>query len=290
MPRSGLLGIAVSLAVVASSLVARASPEDPRLLYDRGKTAYDDGDFAAAARAFDHADEVSPKPEVLELAIACAARADDPVLGMSLVDRAERRALDTLASAGRRMFASKVGRIEIACPGVLRCTATVDGDAVAVGAPLWSRVGEHAIVLDADGNVERFTVAVVAAQATTVRPTRVLQVRLPASPSPILSPSPIVAAPIEPLPRREAPSSKRLHPAWFFGAAGTTALALTATAISGADTLRRHADFTRERSRVDLAADGEAAQARTNVLLVTTVGLAVVTTVIGVFFTHWRRT
>lgn len=273
--------------VIATPSLALAEPDDsPSVLYERGKSAYDDGDFATAARSFARADELAPHAEVLELAIASANRADDPVLGMALVERASARSLTSIASASRDLFAAKVGRIDIACPGVERCAALVDGAPATVGVAFWSRVGEHEVELDADGEVERFTVHVAATEATSVRPTRVREVPTPVS-------SPLVFAPPSPIELHDAPVKKEqssfVHrPAVFLGAAGVTLAALGVTVLSGVDTLDQHARFERERSRTSLAADGESAQTRTNVLIVTTVALALVTTTIGLFVTHWR--
>src|SRR4051812_29325922 len=64
---------------------------EARRWYDRGAAAYDAGNWAVAATQFAHADELVPNLTVLRLALTASVRADDPVVGMSLVDRAKKR-------------------------------------------------------------------------------------------------------------------------------------------------------------------------------------------------------
>lgn len=272
--------VSFAIAMVSTSAWADEDHADEsanaEAIYDHGKSAYDRADYVTAATDFARADEMSPNTNVLELAIASAARADDPVLGMALVERADRRNLSDSARIGRQAFEDKVGRIEVTCPGSARCDATLDGAPLVVGAPVWVRVGEHAVALDADGTGERFSVAIAALQTTIVRPTRILRVQMP-------------------VPRTDEPASPRrsdvrqVSPVWFAVAAGATLLAAGFATASGLDATGTHDEFLRDRSNARLADDGKSAETRTDVLFVATGGLAIGTVVLGLFFTKWRE-
>jgi len=253
---------------------ARADPptptEDVHAVYERGRIAYDAGDYALAAAEFVRADDLVPNPRVLELALASASKTGDAVLGMRLVERADRRGLSRLAHEGRALFEDRVGSVDLACPGASACRATLDGAPLPVGSS-FALVGEHAVVLDADGSIERFTVNIAPRHVTTVRPTRVLEVRVE------------TPAPPDGLARRpERATPRKVSPAWFWTGAGVTLLAAAGTTLSGLDTLRAHAAFEDDRRNEDLAAEGRRAELRTNVFLVTTLVLAAGTAVVGV--------
>jgi hypothetical protein len=273
--------IFVSFAIAMVSTSAWADEEhanesaNAEAVYDHGKSAYDGSDFATAAFDFARADELSPNTSVLELAIASAARADDPIFGMALVERADRRNLVESARIGRQAFEDKVGRIEVTCPASARCDATLDGAPLAVGVPVWVRVGEHAVALDADGTGERFSVAIASLQITSVRPTRLLRVQLPN------------ARADDPAARRT--EGRQLSPAWFGVALGATLIAGGFATASGLDASGTHDEFLRDRTNASLAEDGRSAETRTHILFGTTAGLAIGTTVLGLFFTKWRE-
>lgn len=273
-----------ALAIPALALVLLASPsfaaEEVAAVYDRGKAAYDTGDYRSAARDFAAADAIVPNAKVLELAIASAAKAEDFVLGMTLVERAESRGLEELAAAGRKMFAGKVGRVEVDCPGAKRCTATLDGAPVVPREPVWATTGEHLIELDSDGTVERLIVNVTAYSTSSVRPTRVIGLNVP---EPV---TPSARAPIDLTPPAPA---KGISRTWFYAAAGVTVAAGIATTVSGIAVLDAHEDFRRNPT-ASAAEDGRAAELRTNVLLATTGLFAVGTTVLGLCCVRWRTT
>ncbi len=275
-------------AYVAALLLALAAPRvahadvtaEARSSYAEGKRAYDAGQFSEAARAFSHADELAPNDAVLELAVTSAMRADEPVLGMQLVDRAESRGATRIVAAGRETFKSKVGRVELACPSSMTCDATVDDETITVATPRWVRVGDHHVVLRAEGVEERMTVHVESGRTAELRPTHVVQVRVP------------VLMPLGPMPQaRERPVERggQVHPAWFYAGLGLTAAAGTAAIASGIDTLALHRSFESDRTNTDLAAQGNRAELRTNVLLGATAVLAVATGVMGYLVLHTRH-
>lgn len=273
--------LVISVATVTQE--ASADTSDARVAYGRGKAAYDAGDFGEAAKQFAVADALVPNRDVLELAIVSAAKADDPILGMAFVERAEKRNLFEVARNGRSIFGEKIGKVDIACPGSKQCVATVDGEPFTVGAPTWLRAGDHTVVLDADGNVEEIPIRTTASETTMVRPTRVLRVPVVTTAANVIETTPPPPAP------ESTASSNKLAPAWFFVAVGATAIAGGATVLSGVDAEHTHDAFQRDRSNQDLANAGQSAQARTNALLVTTGILAVGTTVMGLFFVRWTK-
>jgi len=90
-------------------------------------------------------------------------------------------------------------------------------------------------------------------------------------------------------------SEKPLGPAVFFVGAGVTVALAAGTVVSGLDAKNnpgvekvREACVGKGESCPEYQ-DGKSAETRTNVLLAATLGAAVVTGVIGVFFTQWSR-
>lgn len=267
--------------MLATTLVSGAAyadnNEEVRAAYDRGKHAYDHADYAKAATEFAAADALVPNDGVLEMAIVSASKADSPVLGMSLVERAQKRGtLEAATKIARDLFAAKVGRVEVQCPSTVKCSATLDGSPLGTSAPEWVRIGEHAIVLESTNNVERFTVQVTPSQTTTVRPAHVIEVHVD---SPQATPNPLMVV--------EPGTEKPLAPAWFWAGVGITAVAAGATVASGIDTLNARDDFHRDRTDADTSSHGERAQTRTNVLIGTTCALAVGTALVGIFAVRW---
>jgi len=274
-----MCALAVAVAITATS-PSRAEPggavpgrNAARDTYQRGKVAYDAGDFALAARMFAEADTLGPNPKVLEMAMASAGKADDPVLGMALVERAEERGLTVIAKAGRDVFASKAGQVSLVCPDGTKCSATLDGAPLPAGKPSWVTVGAHHALLEIDGKVEHVEVKVVSGGAVEVRHKEPERIG-PPSPPPAAEPVEIPVLPVQ-------SERSRPNPIFFWGAAGTTAALGVATILSGLDTASLHDGHEANPRDAGLVESGESAQTRTNVLLVSTAVFAVATGVIG---------
>jgi hypothetical protein len=273
----------IALACAMSLASARASADDgekptPFQLYQEGKSAYDAGDFAAASRLLARADEAQPNSSVLDLAMAAARRADDPVLGMELVERAEQRGLSAAAIAGRKVFASRVGLLVLACPDATRCEAVIDG---ASGTERrWLRVGEHAVVLKSEDNTEQFSIQVEAEKTMVVRPTRVVEM----PPKPIVTTPGILSNPPPEIDKGERRDN--LSRNWFWGGVAATSALTIATTVSGIDTLSTRSDFRSNPSNDELASQGHRSEGRTNVLLTGTLVAAATTAVLAYFV--WR--
>lgn len=263
-----LLGAASIAACVAFSLPCAAEPRSAaRDTYQRGKVAYDAGDFGLASRMFAEADLLAPNPKVLELAMAAAGKADDPVLGMELTERASSRGLEEPARLGRELFAPRVGRVTAVCPDGATCSATLDGVALTIGKPTWATVGEHHALLEIDGTVEHVPVKVLAEGDVEVRHKE----PEPAGPPPPPTPEPVMLdLPVHA--ERSRPS-----PIWFWVSTGVTAALGGASLASGLDTVSLHDEHRANPMSRDVFESGQSAETRTNVLLVST-GVAVLAT------------
>jgi hypothetical protein len=273
--------------------------------YERGTRAYRRGDYATAAREYAAADALSPNPVALQAALDSAVLADDPVLGVELIDRAKgaprTNALALSILTAQRKFARRTGRIHVAC-GASACIASVDGAAMDPARPVVVRVGAHTVIVDSGGTATT--------RAVTVGPDEVIEVAPAAgtaaaaatgsgtatATAPAAAPATASAPAAASAPPMSAESGRGISPVWFYVGLGATGIAGAATIVSGVDTANQHANFTRECPQgsqtgkcATLASNGQSAQTRTNVLLGVTAGLAAVTTV-TVFFVRWHET
>ncbi len=122
--------------------------------YERGTSAYRRKDYATAAREYAAADALSPNPVALQAAIDAAVQADDPVLGLQLLERAKgaprTSALLSTMLVAEQKFAHRTGRIGITCPAQ-PCLATIDGAAIDPSQPTVVRVGAHSVMVESGG-------------------------------------------------------------------------------------------------------------------------------------------
>lgn len=285
--RAFVAGALFAASVRSAPAFAQTDPTaEARAAYARAAKAYDRGQYAAAAVDFALADERAPNPVALRLAIDAAILADDPVLGMTLAERAEARSDATeaaeIAAKARLAFASRAGRLSITCPGRLSCRATVDGTAATMGVLRWIKPGDHPVEIFVEGSVDR--------QLAHVEPGATVEVS-PAVPAPRPEPRVIPPAP-RPAPLTPRPASAGdagpggLSPAWFFVGLGATALLGGVTVGSGVDTAAKRSSFLATPTDATESA-GRAAQHRTNILLAVTGGAALVTGAVGLFAVRW---
>lgn len=289
-----LLALAVGLSIGSTSGAARADEADvkhAREAYDRGVRAHDAGDDASAARAFAEADGLFPTPASLEGALESSMRADDPALGLELLDRAEGRPLDAslrrTVDAARKRFAGRAGRIRFECRGASRCLVAVDGAAVPSQKQAYVRIGPHAVVLQRDG--QRLERLVEVSSETVV----VGNEESPPKPSPV-----VVTPAISPV-TSEHTSSSGISPTWFWVGLGATAALGAFTVASGVDAVNIHDRFEQRGCSPGASGpvssvcsgihdDGRGAELRTNVLLGVTGALAVATAAVGIFAVRWK--
>jgi hypothetical protein len=261
-----------------------ASSDQARAVYDAGASAYDHQDFREAATQFARADELVPNQAVLRLALAAAVRAEDPVMAMNLVQRAERRAavdsdLLELLRVTRARFESRVGFVKVRCTFGHTCQAYLADQRLEVGLPIAVVPGNVELRFREGQTESRISVKVVAARTLEVSEPEPAAVSAPAAPVPRPKRQFLRAA-------TESPSFAFPRGVFWGGVALSGALTV-ATVASGIDAANARAQFLADRNE-DTRGRGQAAVERTNVLLGATLGGAVLTGAIGLFFTHWQ--
>jgi hypothetical protein len=276
----GLTAAIGAVAVPGASRADGATSNDARAAYDRGTAAHARGDYRAAASELAEADLLAPNLVALKAALDEALLADDPELGMQLVERARARAPGDAALApsvhdAEARFAVRTGRVRIDCGG-RPCTASIDGRRVAGAAPSIVLVGPHRVVIELD--------AATTTRDLVVAGGREVDVVLP--PAAVGRPLPAVPASYPAVPRERGISPI----AWFLTAAGLTAISGAATVVSGVDTANQHSSFLSHGCAgagggdcAELASNGSGAQTRTNVLLGVTGALGATTVVLALF-------
>jgi hypothetical protein len=289
--------------VLAFCLRADAQPQPPpdRIKaaaeeFDRGRRAYLAKDFEQAAAHFENAFRDAPSKETLRLAIRARRDAKQPARAATLAAVAQelygndaatvQLAKETLAETSKHL-AELV--IECSAP----CTIAADGRVVSQSDAQRHRIfldpGEHELGVSfqqGDSLSRRIDSKKGTSTSLSFEP----------PPPPPEEPPPANATPEKPeAPPPPAPraSDKPLGPAVFFVAAGITVAAGAATVVSGIATLNDPGPDTVRRECVGqgescpLYQRGQDAETRTNVLLGATIGAAVVTGIIGLFFTDW---
>ncbi|MBX3228972.1 MAG: hypothetical protein KIT84_41425 [Labilithrix sp.] len=255
----------------AAYFVAGAASADAvaeaRVDYEAGAAAYDKKDWGTAAVRFSRADERVPNPRALQLAMASALHLTDAALAMSLVERAEARAVDgSLAELARRLrqrFAKDAARLRVLCKS--ECKPSLDGHEIAAPSTHWLAPGAHRV--EAAGFEKELKLTGGADVEVVVPPP-------PPPPPPARAP---VVAPPEPA----AEERHGLRPWVFWTSAGVTGAAAATSTVLTIVSGQRHDDFVANRSP-ETAAAGEAAQTRSTVAWVATGGLLVATVIIAI--------
>lgn len=154
--------------LVLAGTARAAEPDGPNLsrahdAYTRGAAAYEQKDYARAARELSMADSLVPDPVTLRAALDAVRLADDPVLGAELLARASRGPQDALlaaaVSAARARFAHRTGAVVVHCDG---CLVLVDGAPARTGDPHVVLPGVHTVTLQRSGPPEPRLVSVAA--------------------------------------------------------------------------------------------------------------------------------
>lgn len=288
-------GLAAAAIVAASLAVpARAGADDTKAAseaYERGARAFGQGSYAVAATEFSRADELGPTAAALEMALKAAILAEDPVLAMTLVERAGSRepnaSVATQVARARDRFSDKVARLKITCAAP--CTAKVGSEPAVVGVSRYYRAGNYVIEITAGGPAEIFAVQLPAGadmewkpppKPTAPAPTASTSVSASASavPTALVTATPTVTATASSAPL--APRATKLSPVWFGVGIGVTALAGGVAIGFGVDTLSKHDAFLQNRT-TEGASAGQDAQLHTNIAIGVTAAAAVATAVIG---------
>jgi hypothetical protein len=257
--------------------------------FDRGREAYKAEHFAEAAEQFERADASAPSATALELAMKARDRAGD-------LDRA-----GTLAALGLARYADDPNIATTAPEIIQRARAELyevtvscaqpcelaDGTQIVHGFAAKQRTvfltpGQHSLRAGwADGKTQSKSIEAMAGMNGE------LAFEGPAA-EPVEA---VVAPPPEPEPEPDTPPvaeqpAKGWSPVVFWIGAGATVVAGGVTAWSGIDTLNNPGK-ERVQNECDLYQEGRSKQARTNVLLGVTGGLAVATGLIGVLAVDW---
>ena len=247
--------------------------------YARGAAAYAQQDYERAARELAIADELVPAAVTLRVALEAVTLADDPVLGMELIERARREPTDRdlvhAAAVAEQRFAHRTGSVVVRCDD---CLAMIDGSPAAVGQPRRVLPGVHTVSVQRHGSPETRLVPVAADD------TREVVVR-PRSREGDVSPS---AAPSD-------EGGRGVSPVWFVAAAIASASLAAVTVWSAVDTASDHQAFasqgcgmTDKAGCAALASSGQSAQTRTLALGIGTGAAVVGTAVLGAIGVRWR--
>jgi hypothetical protein len=273
--------------------------------HDLGYRAYLAKMYDDAATHFENAFFAAPNPAELRYAIRARRDAAEPARAA------------TLAAIGQRKFATDASMSKLADEVIAEarptvyevriiseadCSVAVDDKIVAVEKVKTFRffvtAGKHELRISWSDDRTK-TVAIEAKPGAS----QTLELEAPSLPSPTPPPLPPVApAPIvTPQPLLPAPdvtqassSSRPLGPAAFVAGAALTAVGLGLTVWSGIDAEKNPGQAAVKSDCVGLGdgcaeyQQGLAAQRRTNILVAGTSGVAALTAVIGVFFTHWH--
>jgi len=280
------LVVCAGICLATTTSVANAQDKDiaaARDAYDRGAASYDAGEYALAAQQLAKADQIAPNDVALELALKAAVKANDALLAMDLVTRAEGR---PSASPGvlaarddaRAKMANRVGKVTVKCaPGTSRCTATLDDAPFPTTDSRFVLAGAHRVVID-DGSGAK--------QAFRVRVDPGASVPVEAA-----APAPATSLPNEtttttPPPAPPSRAGAGISPAWFWIGTGLSTALGGVTIASAVDTRNKHAEF-RANPSLERSDDGVDAQLRTNLLVASTAAVVVTTAVLGLFFVKW---
>ncbi len=282
--------LVLTLIVGSASSAFAGDPEGARQAYDKASAAFARKSYAEAAAGFSIADDLEPNPVALESALKSAVLADDPVLGMQLVERAASRPSDprveAAAKRAREKFAARAGRLSVTCPDERGCSAKLEGAPLALGKRVWVRPGSQRLDVVVDGVASGHAVEVAPGGIVDFVPPAPPRRVEPAPPRPAPATQPMPPAASQP-PEQAAPpltpreTDRGISPAWFVVGAVATAALAGVTIWSGVDTLEKHAAFLEGEDAEK--GPGQDAQLRTNILLGATLLSAAGTAITGIF-------
>ncbi len=276
--------------------------------YDRGTQAYHRGDYAEAAGDYARADELAPSAVALQAALDAAVKADDPVLGAELLERAEKRAAHGALAASirkaRAKLAHRAGKVRVTCPGP--CTATLDGGAVELDHSRWVKPGAHVIAFTVDGRSANRDVTVRPDETAEVSPPDALLAPPPvatapppaASSAPPVTIAPPPATTSTPPPPGPAPTDHAtagLSPGWFWAGLIVTGVSAAGAVAALADAQSVHDQFvakscskTASTTCTNLSQEGWATEIAGDVLVGVGAVAALWTVVAGVWLVRWH--
>jgi len=263
--------------------------------FDLGRQSYKDGRYTEAAEQFERADSNAPSSTALELAIRARDKAGDldragTLASLALLlypddENIGKIAPDVISRAGASSFELTVTCTE-PCE-IADGQQTVHGNA-ARRRTLFLSAGQHSLRAGyAGGKTESKSVEAAAGGSGTLEFS-----------GPAAEDVPVPVAPPEPKeepapPPEEAPKSSGLPPTVVWVGAGATAVAGGVTIWSGLDTVNNpgadkvKAECAKGDTNCALYKEGRSKQARTNILLGVTGGLALATGLIAALAVDW---
>ena len=265
--------------------------------FDRGRRAYLAKDYEQAAVHFENAYRDAPRAETLRLAMRARRDARQLARAATLAAIAQQRYPE---DAQTNALAKEL--LESASPQLHEYAVTCSAEcAIAADARVVSQsdAREHRIFLDPGTHELGVSFGEGRSVARRIEATRggkdVLTFEAPnaATTDEADHPTSTAPPPVRSEPPAAPPREKPLGPAVFFVGAGLTVAAAGATIWSGIDTQSspgpdavRLACAGKDASCPEYE-QGQGKEVRTNVLLGATIGLAVVTGIVGVLLTQW---
>lgn len=277
-PRTLLFAIVLSSLVPGTWREAHAAPSSQSAeekkaakAFSDGQAAFEAGDFRRAAGLFETAYATKPHHSALWNAAKSWQRAGEDLTAVNLLERYLKEApVDAAnraeANAALAAIEKRVGRIQLQIVHV--SDATLDGAAAKEGRS-YVAPGEHVLTADDAGKPLRKVVTVKAGE--------------------------IVSVTLSPAPKEEKPKviivekpTKPLSPWFVVGGGVLTVGGAVATTFLGLDAIEKADTFKQDTTNTDNFNAGNDAQLRTNIALGATIGLAVITVAVAVFFTDWH--
>jgi hypothetical protein len=268
--------------------------------FDRGRDAYKDGRFAEAAEQFERADSNAPSATALELAIKARDKAGDldraATLALLAVElyasdvQSEESGLGKVAPALLERARQELYELDVQCSEPCQL---VDGKKLVHGEPVLQRAiflapGQHDLIAGfGGGRTQSKSVTATSGASGELTFEAPPVVAAAAEPEPVAEPNPEDAAPAE------TEGTGGWSPTVFFVGVGLTVASGGVTVWSGIDTKNNPGP---ERVKNECAAgdtecslykEGRSKQARTNVLIGVTSGLALATGLMGAFAIDW---
>ena len=254
---------------------APASADDKKAAkaFADGQAAFEAGDFRRAAGLFETAYATKPHHSALWNAAKSWQRAGEDLTAVNLLERYLKEApTDAVnrAEANQALAAieKRVGRIQLQIVTV--SNAALDGNPAKEGLS-YVAPGEHVLTADDQGKTMRKVVPVKAGEIVSVT----LAHEEPPKPKVIVVEKAVPTKPLSP---------------WFVVGGGVlTAGATAATIYFGLQTLKQRDDvvaaWQHDQNQIN---EANSTQLKTNLALGATIGLAVITTAVAIFFVDWN--
>lgn len=264
--------------------------------FERGAQAFEKGDFAASATAFEAALAQRPHPVIrfnLALSWARLGRPSAAIEQLRLVqtDPATDKELRARAEREQKSAEQALSRVTFRLADPTRERVELDGApldastqaelAIDPGVHHVRVISNSSVVLDQELELspgERVELRV------GERSRRIDVVVVPNTAAPTPKPAP---------PAPPAAAASRLPPGWFYAGVGATVVLSGATVWSGLDTNGAHDDYERDLPQLtqtqadERVRDGHARELRTNLLLAGSLVAGAGTAVLGIWFTDF---